>query len=152
MLAAPDIVVTGQDSPHVDLAIEAKAAPLSSALATGCEARLRRYMAGMRCPVGMLVGADRIRIYRDEYREVGVDSIALIGEYPTTGLPFVGAANAGGATYEGAVQDWLESLRIESVRARLLPDLRVAIEAHVLPALVAGHVRAGTPRLQHVGS
>jgi hypothetical protein len=59
---APDIIVTGEDTPRILLAAEAKL------WRSGCkedESQLKTYMLNMRCPIGLLVTPEVVEVFRD---------------------------------------------------------------------------------------
>lgn len=150
MAFRPDIIVTNPDTQELALVVEVRAdlGDLEAA-----EQQLRRYMFGMRSPVGMLVTNDLLRLYRDRHTEYGEASVEFVGEYEIANMlaPELAALRRGGAAARGfelenAVQAWLERLTWPSERALVPQPLRAAIEEHVLPALEQGDVRAAGPR------
>jgi hypothetical protein len=152
MSHGPDIIVTAGSPPIVSLVVEVKQ---SFADLAAAEAQLKRYMFGTRCPLGMLVSAATMRLYRDSFAAYSPDSIELVGEFSMLGvLPEVKAAPATerAVRLEEAVQTWLEGLASAAARTRLPRELRDAIEEHVLPVLAAGEVRAAGPRWRRTGS
>jgi len=126
--------------------------------ADAAERQLTRYMFGMRCPVGMLVTPDRVRGYRDTYREQGEGSVERVVEFETPPSlakeipPLEGSSAERATLFERAVQSWVERLAQGSELADLPPDARQALEENVLPALRRGEVRAGHPRWRRTGT
>jgi hypothetical protein len=154
----PALIVTSRDAPDLGLVVEAK---LSLASADSSEQQLKRYMFGMRCPVGMVITPGVVRLYRDTYREHGIGSIDLVGEFPAPKslsddiAPATGSSGVAlGLRLEEAIQSWLEQLARGSrgVLDELSPGLREAIEEHVLPILAQGEIRAAGPRWRRTGS
>jgi hypothetical protein len=152
----PDIIVTSREAPDVGLVVEAK---LDVPDLPAVEQQLKRYMFGMRCPVGLLVTPDFVRVYRDTYREHGVASIDLVGEFPSPKSLSEGPVSRAhvsratpGVSHADVVQEWLEQLAQGSNLSELSRPLREAMEQHVLPILAQGEVRAGGPRWRRTGS
>jgi hypothetical protein len=149
----PDILVSPPDTHDIALVVEVK---LHENRLDQAEQQLKRYMFGMRCPLGMLVTPESLRLFRDTYTSYGEESIERIGEYSTRGLfddmlaryPRDDNAAIRGFLLEDAVQAWLERLAAGADLTDLPPDLKNAIEDHVLPALAYGDVRAAGPRVR----
>lgn len=149
----PDILVSSPDAHDIALVVEVK---LREDALEQAEQQLKRYMFGMRCPLGMLVTPVALRLFRDTYTSYGEESIERIGEYSTRGLfddalagyPRDDDAAIHAFRLEDAVQAWLERLAAGADLAELPPDLRNAVEDHVLPALANGDVRSAGPRVR----
>lgn len=117
-------------------------------------------MIGNRCPLGIIVTPETLRIYRDTYRGEDDASIVRVGEFSIVGLfgpvaaPTEQAASLSmrGMRFDDLVQAWLETLRSPSALLRLPVDLRAALEEHVVPALFEGEIRAARPRFRQTGS
>jgi hypothetical protein len=150
----PDILVSSPDTHDMALVVEVK---LHEDALDQAEQQLRRYMFGMRCPLGMLVTPASLRLFRDTYTSYNEESIERIGEYSIRGLfddALAGDPRGGDAVIrafrlEDAVQAWLERLAAGADLAELPPDLKNAVEKHVLPTLAYGEVRAAGPRGRH---
>lgn len=153
----PDILVTGRDDPDLALVVEVTShlrAPAET------EDRLKRYMFGMQCPMGMIVTPDTLYLYRDTYTDYAPDSIERVGAFSMAGLldrelrhqPESGSRADSEWRLEATVQSWLEQLASGAGLSAAPPDLRAAIEEHVLPVLARGEIRAAGPRWRHVGS
>lgn len=148
---APDILVSSPDALDLGLVVDVK---LQERSLEEAAQQLRRYMFGMRCPVGMLVTPSRILLFRDTYTSYDEASIEQVGEYATAGLfddalagyPAEVNATLRGFRFEDAVQTWLERLAADADLSDLPPDLQDALQEHVLPALAQGEVRAAGPR------
>lgn len=155
MAFQPDIIVTSADAPDVALVVEVKVALPDLA---GTERQLRHFMHGMRCPLGMLVTASSLRLYRDKYRDQDESSIEFVGEFPLpaslsgTASSLRGRGPEQARAFEGAVQSWLEDLAADVEHGELVEPLRTALETHVLPALGGAEVRAARPRWQRTGT
>ena len=158
MAFEPDILILDPHKSNLLLAVEVE--PHIRDL-RAAEQQLRRYMALASCPTAMLVSLDMVRIYRDTFRASGDGSIELVAELPSPA--FLSAAElAFVETAEGSrerayrladvVQSRLEGLANEVTLARLPTDLRVAVEEHVLPALLLGEIQAGAPRWYRAAS
>jgi hypothetical protein len=148
----PDILVSSPDAHDIALVVEVK---LHENALDQAEQQLKRYMFGMRCPLGMLVTPESLRLFRDTYTSYGVESIERIGEYSIRGLfddALAGYPRDDAAMrafrLEDAVQAWLERLAAGADFAELSPDLKNAVEEHLLPALAYGEVRAAGPRVR----
>jgi hypothetical protein len=149
----PDILVADAQGALV-LVVETK---LTSVINDDVERQLTRYMFGMRCPVGMLITSDCVRLYRDTYRERDERGIERVTEFELPSSLVVPAVLSSdkaeqGAQFERAVQRWLEDLGQGGGLDDLAIDARDALEEHVLPLLQGGHVRAGHPRWRRTGS
>ncbi len=108
--------------------------------------QLKRYMFGMRCPVALLVTSASVEILRDTYAEFTPAAIESVGCYDAPAEVTAAAAPARAMMFERAVQDWIEGLRGTSRRAGLAPDLKAAVEEHVVPLLYKREVSAARPR------
>ena len=141
----PDIIVTGAEISEISLVAEVKT-NLGDIEAS--KLQLKTFMAGMRCPVGLLVTPERLWLFRDRYLSSSEDSIAEVGEFDVKSVlrfkPRPGSADS--LAFEQLVQSWLEGLAIESSLCELPPALRRAAQLDILPALSQGTVRAGHPR------
>ncbi len=144
MAFEPDIIVTGPEPFDVSLVVEAKATLRNLANAEG---ELTRYMAAMRSPVGMLVTPEKLWLYRDQYLSTSEESIRRVGEFEIGNLlTFDRNKKNAGVDFENAVQSWIEGFSTESGLRGLPPDLRRAVQTHILPAISHGVLRAGHPR------
>jgi hypothetical protein len=150
MASYPDILVTSPDSPQILMAVEAR---LDRKALEAAIKQLRHYMAKMSCPVGLLVLPDELFIYRNRYTGIEENAIEQIGHYQM-GDAFQRFARvsaqhgvkAKGLLFESYVQQWLQYLPQSDDIQRLTPELKDALEVHVLPALESGIVRAAGPR------
>jgi hypothetical protein len=146
MSFSPDIIVTKPDSPEVLLLAEIKAGTNDVQAA---EAQLKEYMVHVGCPVGLLVTSERAKFYRNRYTGYEPQTVETIAECATSEL--VGPA-AEGLSYRTAssylehrVEQWLEGLQSTAGAASWPPAVREAVEAHILPAVIGGVVRATGP-------
>lgn len=150
MASYPDILITASDSPRILVAVEAR---LDRQRLENAIQQLRHYMVQMSCPVGLLVLPDELYIYRNKYTGTDENAVERIGHY-RLGSAFqrfdrVSAGHslqAKGRLFESYVQHWLEHLPMSDEIERLPPDLKDALEIHVLPAIESGVVRAAGPR------
>jgi hypothetical protein len=149
---SPDIIVTGEDSPRIVLAAEAK---LFRPILKEDVSRLKTYMLQMRCPTGLLVTPDGIELFRDTYTAHSENSVEHIASLPSpkawhsfkeihrdsndSELAF---------QFEQAVKSWLEQLAtLPSAYLNEFPrETREALNDYVLPALTQGVVRSTGPR------
>jgi hypothetical protein len=150
----PDVIVTASEGLGVLLVAEVK---ISLTDKSQAEEQLKRYMVGMRCPVGLLVTPERLWIYNDSYSVPGLASVECVGEFPLFGLRVLQLdadvfPRQPAFALEQAVQRWLEGLSTESERQKLPPALREALEEYVVPALNEGQVRAAGPRAEPASS
>ena len=152
MSLAPDILVTSRDGTSRSLVVEVK---LSTHDLQTSEQQLKVHMVRYGCPTGMLVTPDAVRIYRDTFTSYEEGSVELVGAFSMASVFEADVASTIRATeeptmrafqLEDAVQRWLEGLTNPSNLAALAPDLREAVEDHVVPALEQGEVRAAGPR------
>lgn len=141
----PDIIVTEPDGSDTALVVEVKAhvQDLESS-----ERQLKRYMVGMRCPIGLLVTPGRLWLYRDRYSGAPDDSVERLGEFDLRDVAGfrLSASRGSGFEFEQFVQSWLEGLGTEAGLRELPPELRRAAEWYIVPAISQGTVRAGHPR------
>lgn len=156
MAFKPDIIVTHGDVHELVLVVDVRQ---HLADLEAVELGLRRYMSGTRCPLGMLVTPQTLRLYRDRYTGDGKGPVELVGEYSVEGLFAPDLANATRASaaqrdfeLEDTVQSWLEQLTDGRERARLPRSLREGIEAHVLPALEESEISAAHIRWRPTGT
>ena len=151
MAFEPDIVVTGPEPSEIALVVEVKT---SSRSIDESERQLKKYMAAVGSPVGLLVTPDLLWIYRDQYLPSPEHSIIRVGEFEAKGLFRFERSNfersnkvtADTLSFERQVQSWLETLSTESGLRELAPDLRRAVQMYLVPALLQGAVRCGHPR------
>lgn len=154
MYFAPDILVSSPDAHDIALVVEVQ---LRDDELGEAEQQLKRYMFGMRCPLGLLVTPERMRVFRDTYTSYGPESVELVGDYPIGGIFEEALARyseeiddaARAFRLEDAVQAWLERLAVGTGLTSLSPELRRALETYVLPALEQGEIRAAGPRARH---
>jgi hypothetical protein len=143
----PDIIVMPVEAEAPSLVVEAK---LGLADLSGAEHQIKQYMVAMRCPVGLIVTPERLRIYRDRFRGLNEDSIESVGEFevPTevaeSWRAMTSSTSGPELAFEREVQAWLEALPGET--DRLPGPLADALEEHVVPTLAQGEVRAAHPR------
>jgi hypothetical protein len=137
----PSIVVTSQDSYKLWLlaSVQGSAADVAAE-----ENELKAYMAGQKCPTGMLVTPERARFYRNNYTDHTPQSVELIAGCPTIDL-----LEAPEKVVEPYlvyfVQEWLESLA-GGARRPWPPAVREAIDFDVIPTIRGGYVGASGPR------
>src|SRR6266511_5492031 len=155
---APNILVVARDATSIALVVDVE---LRIADLPTTEEQLKRYMVHTRCPVGMLVTPEKLRLYRDTYTGYNEDSIKRVGEFSMSGVldphlafPLRAPGMSAGRPFqlEEAVQAWLEGLARESVASTLPSQLREAVEEYIVPALMQGEVRAAGPRWRSNGS
>jgi hypothetical protein len=146
MPAQADIIVSSPDSTEVKLVVEAK---LQSFELQKTEPQFKNFMLQLRCPLGLLVSPQRLRVYQDRFTSDSENSIELVGDFDITGLirfqpPSTGAPVA----FEKAVQSWLENdlSRVASQNQVKDPKLLEIINHYILPAVETGVVRATGPR------
>ena len=154
MVFEPDILVTDRDGASPALVVEVKEHIIDL---VEVERQLKTYMVRMRCPVGILISSEKMFLYRDRYTGYNAESVERVGEFSMAGVLDAEVPSAVRAIkaprqrrfqMEDTVQRWLESLTTESVVAGLPPELREAVEEHVIPVLMQGEVRAAGPRWQ----
>jgi hypothetical protein len=139
MAFQPDILITTPDG--VTLVVEAKVV-LSDLERT--EEGLKRYMLGMRVPIGLLITPQRMWLYRDFYTDQSPQSIQRIGEYNLTRV-WRQPPPSQAAPFETFVQHWLEDLP-KRLTMEAPDELQEALQEYVLPAVANGDVRAAHPR------
>jgi hypothetical protein len=146
MAFEPDIIVTGAESSEIALVAEVKT---NLRDIESSKLQLKKYMAAMRCPVGLLVTPDRLWLFRDRYLSSSEDSITEVAEFDVKRVLNFEPARTGRAdsfAFEQLVQSWLEGLATESGLRELPSELRPAAQLHIVPAISQGTVRAGHPR------
>jgi hypothetical protein len=138
-----DIIVTSKRTANLRLVVEVE---LGADLDAATD-QLKRYMARVGAPHGLVVAGGRVRLLRDTYRSTGVDSIEAVAEFEVESLrnPPASAPTAG-VEYEGRVQDWLESLGDSSAVAALPEPIRAVVSEHLVSVIETGDVRAAGPR------
>jgi hypothetical protein len=154
MPSAPDIIVTGDDTPRILLVAEAK---LRSTIREEDESQLKSYMLQMRCPVGLLVTPESFEVFRDTYTGHSESSVERVGSFPAPKdwalfrAPHHGSEGKDpqlGFRFESAVKYWLEQLGTSpSFYLREFPqETRDALADYVIPAVAEGIVRSSGPR------
>jgi hypothetical protein len=141
-----DIVVTNRESSDLALVIEAKTSVPDLEKA---ELPLKRFMVGMRCPVGLLVTPQGLWLYRDRYLSSSESSVERVAEFDVRNVLKFGRSGSSpedGAAFERFVQAWLERLGTEAGLSELPGELRSAVEWYIAPAISEGALRAGHPR------
>src|SRR5579863_8673223 len=146
MPAQADIIVSSRDSTEVKLVVEAK---LQSSELQKTEQQFKNFMLQLRCPLGLLVSPQRLRVYHDRFTSDSENSIELLGDFDIAGMiQFQSSSTGAAVAFEKAVQSWLEDdlSRIASrsqVKDRKLLEI---IDHYILPAVETGIVRATGPR------
>jgi len=146
MAFGPDIVVTERDGWEPALVVEAET---SARDLESSERQLRRYMSGTRCPVGLIVTPEQLRLYRNRYLSSPDDSIELVGAFDVQDVLKYKRSGDGrddAFEFEGFVQAWLEGLSTEAGLRELPPELRRAAQWYIFPAVSEGIVQAAHPR------
>ena len=146
MAFEPDIIVTGPEPAEIALVAEVTTSLRSI---NDSEDRLKRYMAAVSSPIGLLITPEHLRIYRDQYLP-SEDSVIKVEELNVRDVfRFAKNGHAAGDAlgFERQVQSWLETLSTESGLKQLTPELRRAVQMYIVPALTQGSVRSGHPRL-----
>lgn len=147
MAFEPDILVTGHESSRLLFVVEAKFARVEDDVLVSTEAKLRDYMMSVMCSLGAIITPFHFRLYRNAFTSYEPASIELLGDFDLSQETiFDRSLHTSGVAFETDVQRWIEGLRDERNRAGLSAPLRAAIEAHVLPALWEGEVRAAHHR------
>jgi hypothetical protein len=146
MAFEPDIIVTGAESSEIALVAEVKTNLRDIEIS---KLQLKRFMAAMRCPVGLLVTPERLWLFRDRYLSSSEDSITQVAEFDVKSVLNFEQARAGRAdelAFEQLVQSWLEGLATESGLRELPAELRRTAQLYIVPAISQGTIRAGHPR------
>jgi hypothetical protein len=148
MAFRPDIVALDNEAQQFVLVAEAKTT-IPDAEFSSTERQLKWYMASMRCPVGLLVTPQRLRIYHDQYRGSPEDSVILVGDFDVSQVfkKFDLLRRDADPAFQSLVQEWLENLGTEAGMNALPDDLRDAARLYLLPAVTHGALRAGHPRV-----
>ena len=108
------------------------------------EEALKQYMVGMQYPFGLLITPQKGWVYRDYYSSLSAASVKQVEEFDSTRLWGQNTPRQG-PEFEAFVQHWLENLA-DFPSESLPPQFRDIVQAYLLPALVAGEVRAAHPR------
>jgi hypothetical protein len=146
MAFEPDIIITGPENSDIAVVVEVKTSVRNL---EDSERQLKRYMTGMRCPVGLIVTPQRLWLYRDRYLSSSEDSVARVAEFDINDVLHFEQAGAGAKdpyAFERLVQAWLEGLSTETGLRELPAELRRAVQSYIAPAISEGAVRAGHPR------
>jgi Uma2 family endonuclease len=146
MAFEPGIIITGPEPAEIALIAEVK---ISSRSIDDSERQLKKYMAAVSSPVGLLGTPEHLRIFRDQYLP-SEDSVIRVGEFSVKEVfQFAKSGNAAADAFgfERQVQSWLETLSSESGLEQLTPELRRAAQMYIVPALTQGSIRSGHPRL-----
>jgi hypothetical protein len=146
MPAQADIIVSSPDSTEVKLVVEAK---LHFVELQKTEQQFKNFMLQLRCPLGLLVSPQRLRVYQDRFTSDSEDSIELLGDFDITGLiEFQPPSSGAGVAFEKAVQSWLEDDLSRSAARRQVNDRKLLeiMDHYILPAVETGVVRATGPR------
>jgi hypothetical protein len=147
MAFQPDIIVTGAESSEIALVAEAKT---SIRDIESSKLQLKKFMAAMRCPLGLLVTPERLWLFRDQYLSSSEDSIKQVAEFDVKKVLNFELTRTGGGealAFEQLVQSWLEGLATESGLRELPSELRSAAQLYIVPAVSQGTIRAARPRL-----
>src|SRR5260370_26354012 len=128
-----DILITTPDG--IELVVEAE---VSLQNLERTEAELRKFMVGMNCPLGLVITAERMWLYRDFYTSRTPESVQRIGEFDLKAM-WQYPPPSHGLQFEIFVQQWLENLAYQPTK-ELPPDLRDVIQAYLLPAVRSGAV------------
>jgi hypothetical protein len=146
MAFEPDIIVTGAESSEIALVAEVKT---NLRDVESSKHQLKRFMAAMRCPIGLLVTPERLWPFRDRYLSSSEDSITQVAEFDLRGVLNFEQARTGRSdelAFEQMVQSWMEGLATESGLRELPSELRPAAQLYIVPAISQGTIRAGHPR------
>jgi hypothetical protein len=148
MAFQPDIVSLDNEAQQFVLVAEAKTT-IPDAEFDSTERQLKWYMASMRCPVGLLVTPQRLRIYRDQYSGSPDDSVILVGDFDVSQVfkKFDPLRRDADPAFQTLVQEWLEGLGSDAAMNSLPEELREAAQLYLLPAITHGALRAGHPRV-----
>lgn len=139
MAFTPDVIVTTDYSPAtIGLVGEAKGV---TANLDEAAVQLKQYMLRMGCPVGIIFTPKVLRIYKNRFLGRTEDSIQMVGDFPSGELfkarqPAAGAESA----VESALVEWLEELAHTGQVGVSDPNLKSAIDEHMLPAISGGRV------------
>jgi hypothetical protein len=146
MAFEPDIIVTDPEGSEIALVVEVKTTLHDL---ENSERHLKKFMVGMRSPVGLLVTPERLRLYRDRYISSSEDSITRVAEFDVRNVfnfEQGGVGRKDALAFERLVQSWLEGLSTESGLRELPAELRGAAQLYLVPAISQGAIRAGHPR------
>src|SRR5277367_1720012 len=139
MAFQPDILINTPDGRV--MVIEAKVTVNDF---PGTQEGLKRYMAGMQYPFGLLITPEKGWVYRDCYSSLSPGSIKQVEEFDSTRI-WRQSPPRQELAFEAFVQQWIEDLPDFPVES-LPPQLKDIVQSYVLPAIAAGEVRAAHPR------
>jgi hypothetical protein len=139
MAFQPDILITTPDGRV--MVIEAKVT-MNDLPRT--EEALKRYMIAMQYPFGLLITPEKGWVYRDFYSSLSPASVQQVEEFDSTRIWRQNPPRQG-LEFEGFVQQWIEDLG-DFPTDSLPPQLKDIVQGYVLPAIVAGEVKAAHPR------
>jgi hypothetical protein len=144
MAFTPDVIVTTDYSPAtIALVAEAKEA-------TGdldeIALPLKHYMLQMGCSVGMILTPQILRIYKDRFLGRSEDSIQLVGDFPSRDLLKSWQSGAGAeSALKSVLIQWLDELTTAGQVQVSDPNLKLAIDEYILPAISGGRVSIAQP-------
>jgi hypothetical protein len=92
----PGIIVTDSETSQVAMVVGVR-----SDLRDLDESQLelKKFMAGMGCPLGLLVTPQRLRLYSEQYTSSSEDSIALVAEFDVSNILHFKPAGRGRQDY-----------------------------------------------------
>jgi hypothetical protein len=139
MAFQPDILINAPDGRVMVIEAQVTVNDFSST-----QEALKRYMAGMQYPFGLLITPEKGWVYRDDYSSLSPASITQVEEFDSTRI-WRQSPPRQGLAFEAFVQQWIEDLA-DFPAESLPPQLKDIVQSYVLPAIAAGEVRAAHPR------
>ncbi len=139
MAFQPDIIISNPDGGL--MVVEAR---VSMNDLPRTEDALKRYMAAMQYPFGLLITPEKGWVYRDSYYDTSAASIHQVEEFDSVPI-WRQSPPRKPLEFEAFVQRWLEDLADFPAQS-LPPQLRDIVQGYVLPAIAGGGVKAAHPR------
>jgi hypothetical protein len=109
------------------------------------EQDLKYYMLQTHCSVGVIVTPSRVHIYKDDFSSQAIDSIKLVGSFPTQDLLGSGSDLKTRVQLESQLLDWLDRLADASYFSGSDPVMDRTINRYIVPAVSGQDVAFAHP-------
>lgn len=109
------------------------------------ERGLKEYMVNGNCSVGVILTPARLRIYTDEYLSRSIDSVKLVGDFPTQELFGTASNMKTRPELESELIDWLDRLADASYFSGSDPIMDRTINRYIVTAVSGQDVAFAHP-------